>query len=229
MVRRTEQNNTEERVDVETGEISTETGMDAAEKEVTSAEMKAGAAAPGEVKPGDFSDELRKKEKELDELKDLMKRRQADFENYKKRVIKGQEETRRYAIKDMALDILSVNDDLLRAIEASSVVKNGESLEHAHQSFVDGVVMISKMIEEVMTKYGITEIESLNAEFDPRFHEAVEIVVNDDVSGDTVTKVYQKGYMLDDTVVRSSRVRVSKPAVKEQQIPENGEAPDGVE
>jgi molecular chaperone GrpE len=220
-----EHNNTEERADLEAGAEARESVVNSD----GSAEAPDAGGGSGEVASGKHQEELRKKEKELDELKDLMKRRQADFENYKKRIIKGQEETRKFAIKDMALDILSVHDDLLRAIEASSTVKNGESLEEAHQSFVDGVVMISKMIEEVMKKYGISEIECLKSEFDPRFHEAVEIVAGDDVSVDTVTKVYQKGYMLDDLVLRSSRVRVSKPVVKEEQAPEGGETPDNGE
>ncbi len=161
-------------------------------------------------------EELDKKTKELSELKDLMQRRQADFENYKKRVIKNQEETRKLAIKDVALDIISINDDLLRAIEASSSVKEGESLEHAHASFVDGVKMISKTIEETLRKYGVEEIDHLGKPFDPQYNEAVEIVSSDTVKEETVTKIYQKGFSLGELVIRSARVQVTKPApVKE--------------
>ncbi len=176
-------------------------------------------------------DELEKKLKELAELKDLMQRRQADFENYKKRVIKNQEETRKLAIKDVALDIISINDDLLRAIDASSSVKEGESLEHAHASFVDGVKMISKNIEETLRKYGVEEIDHLGRPFDPQYNEAVEIVTSDAVKEETVTKIYQKGYSLGELVIRSARVQVTKPVqIKEvdenTEMAENGEGAD---
>ena len=157
-----------------------------------------------------------KKEKEIAELKDLMQRRQADFENYKKRVLKSQEENRKYAIKDLALDIITINDDLLRAVEASSTVKNGESLEQSHRSFVDGVLMISRMIEESLGKYKIVEIDQLNKAFDPQFNEAVEIVTSDAVKEDTITRIYQKGFMLDDLVLRSARVQVTRALPGEQ-------------
>jgi len=157
-----------------------------------------------------------KKAKEIADLKDLMQRRQADFENYKKRVVKSQEESRKYAVKDLALDIITINDHLLRAIEASESVKNGESLEQSHKAFVDGVMMISRMIMETLKKYHIEEIDHLNMAFDPQFNEAVEIVTSDGVEGDTITKIYQKGFMLDDLVLRSARVQVSRPPSKEQ-------------
>lgn len=166
-------------------------------------------------------DNLEKKSIELEELKDLMKRRQADFENYKKRVIKNQEETRKLAIKDVALDIISINDDLLRAIDASSSMKEGESLEHAHASFVDGVKMISKTIEETLRKYGVEEMDHLGKPFDPQYNEAVEIVTSDSVKEEIVTKIYQKGFALGELVIRSARVQVSKPA-QTKEAGENG-------
>ena len=71
--------------------------------------------------------------------------------------------------------------------------------------------MISKRIEETLGKYGIKEIDSIDLEFDPNVHEAVEIEMSTDVDHDTVTKVYQKGFSLEEVVLRSSKVRVSKP------------------
>lgn len=174
-----------------------------------------GACAPEKgaqtEKQGESKGDSDRKDREIAELKDLLKRRQADFENYKKRMLKTQEEFGKLAIKDFALDIINVNDDLLRAIEASRSVKNGESIEQCHDSFVEGVGMISKMIEDVLKKYHIEEIDSISQAFDPVFNEAVEIVTSNEVSVDTVTKVYQKGFRLDDLVLRSAKVRVSRP------------------
>ena len=105
----------------------------------------------------------------MDALKDTMLRRQADFENYKKRMAKQQTEVRTMAVRDFAHDIIMINDDLLRAIEASENMPEGGSLEDAHQSFVEGVSMISRRIEEAMKKYGVVEIEALKQRVRPEF------------------------------------------------------------
>ena len=148
---------------------------------------------------------------EIDTLKDLLQRRQADFENYKKRTIKFQEEQKKFSIKDLALDIITINDDLHRAVEASmNFGVNGGSCEEGHKSFVDGVVMISKQIEDMLGKYHVIEIPSLNEKFDPTVHEAVEIELSNECDVDMVAKVYQKGFCIDDLVIRSSKVKVAK-------------------
>ncbi len=162
-----------------------------------------------EIKKRD--DEIEKLTAELESAKDTMLRRQADFENYKKRVAKSQADQRKFTIRDFALDIIDINDDLLRAIEASDNMTSNNVCDDAHTSFVDGVSMISKRIEDTLKKYGIEEVDSQGREFDPNFNEAVEIEMSDDVDVDTVTQVYQKGFHIDDVVVRSARVKVAKP------------------
>ena len=154
--------------------------------------------------------ELEKKKEEMEALKDILKRRQADFENYKKRMAKSQEELRRMVIKDMALDIITINDDLLRAVEASGDIGDDRVSEAPKRAFRDGIRMISRQIEEMLKKYGVVEIESLNREFDPALNEAVEIEESDGVDKDTITKVYQKGFMIDDYIVRCARVKVAR-------------------
>ncbi len=157
-------------------------------------------------------DEIMELNKEIESIKELIQRRQADFENFKKRNLKLLEDNKKFAIRDFALEIININDDLLRAIEVSGKIPEGESLEKAHNSFVEGVSMISGRIESTLGKFGIKEIESLNLEFDPNFHEAVEIETGDDVECDTVTRVHQKGFRIDDLVVRSAKVKVTKPS-----------------
>ena len=161
-----------------------------------------------------LEEEISRKKEEIDALKDILKRRQADFENYKKRVIKSQEEYRKGAIKDMALDIIDINDDLLRAIDAACEVCEGERLLNVHNSFVDGVSMISRRIEEALLKFGIIEIKPLGTAFDPNSCEAMEIDESPEVDQDTVTKVYRKGFSFDSYVLRSAKVRVSRPLKK---------------
>lgn len=169
--------------------------------------------------------DLEKLKKEIETFKDLIQRRQADFENYKKRMIKFQEEQKKFAIKDIALDIINIDDDLLRALEASSNIDINGSLEDNHKSFVKGVSMISGRIEETLKKYGVVELEAINQAFDPNFHEAVEIEKSTDFNVDTVTKVYQKGFRIDDIIIRSARVRVAK-SMKQAAIEKNGSGPE---
>jgi molecular chaperone GrpE len=163
-------------------------------------------------------EEITKLNKEVETLKDLLQRRQADFENFRKRTAKLQEDYRKLAIKDFACDIINVNDDINRAIEASDSLSTQEnpasSDSSSKDSFIEGIKLVSKRIEETLNKYGIEEIESENKPFNPNFHEALEIADSTDQNEDTVTKVYQKGFKLDEYVLRTAKVRVSKPAPK---------------
>jgi len=171
---------------------------------------------------GSHDDDLKEKDEEIEKLqnelaeqKDMMLRRQADFENYKKRALKQQEEFKKTAIKNFACDIININDDLIRAIEASENL-NEDYSEESHKSFVEGVKMISSRIIETLKNYGIEEIEAMDKPFDPNFHEAIEMEDSEHHDTDTVTKVHQKGFKLDELVIRSSKVKVSKPAPKKQ-------------
>ena len=163
---------------------------------------------------------------EVGVLKDTLLRRQADFENYKKRVTKQQSDNRKMTIKDIALEIIMINDDLHRAIEASSTIPDGCTSDDAHKSFVEGVTMISGRIEEMLGKFSVVEIDSINKEFDPNFNEAVEIEMSGDVKVDTVTKVHQKGFHIDDLVVRCAKVKVAKPGKPDDADGGSG-SPDG--
>lgn len=177
-------------------------------------------------------EEVERLKQELETLTDLMKRRQADFENYKKRAQKTQEDFRKFAIKDLALDIVTINDDLLRAIESLQRAGSG-CTEDAQRAFAEGVGMISRQIEEMLQKYGIKEIEADNREFNPAFHEAVEIEMSPEYTTDMVTRVHQKGFILDDLVLRSAKVKVAKP-IKQQagdagSAQVQGESPEGAD
>ncbi len=154
--------------------------------------------------------------KEIETLKDLLQRRQADFENFRKRTAKLQEDYRKLAIKDFAYDIINVNDDIMRAIEASDSLADKENSD-SKDSFIEGIKLVSKRIEEILNKYGIEEIDAENKPFNPQYHEALEIESSEAHSEDTVTRVYQKGFKLDEHLVRSAKVKVSKPAPKKNE------------
>ncbi len=190
-------------------ETSAENVSDSAESGQESAQEKESTVNEEAAK---LQEELGKLNAELASLKDTMLRRQADFENYKKRMIRQQDDSRRNIIRDMALEIIRVNDDLLRAVDAaSSVIIDDQAAKEAHDSFVKGVSMTAKQLESVLEKFGVEEIPALDEDFNPAFHEAVEISSDPDVETEKVTYVHQKGFKMNDIVVRSAKVRVTKP------------------
>lgn len=167
--------------------------------------------AEEKVSSGD--DASAKKDGEIAILKDALLRTRADFDNFRKRCIKTEDINKKLAVKELALDILNINDNLIRASEAAAQIEN-DTVEHAHKAFVDGVVMISKSIEQSLLRHGVEEIEALNCPFNPVYHEAIEFDVSEDVETDTVTRVHQKGFKIDAMVIRTAKVKVSKPGKK---------------
>jgi len=161
---------------------------------------------------------ISKKDSEILQLKELLLRSRADFDNFRKRCVKNEELNKKLAVKEFALDILTINDNLIRASEASLHIDEGDTLDHAHRSYVEGVMMISKSLEQSLEKHGVEEIDSLNCPFNPVFHEAVEFDTSEDIDVDMVTKVYQKGFKIDAMVIRTAKVKVSKPSKKQEPI-----------
>lgn len=122
--------------------------------------------------------------------------------------------TKKTAIRDFARDIININDDLIRAMAAGENLTDSDT-DEARKSFYEGVNIISKRIEETLNNYGIVEIESENRPFDPNFHEAIEIEEGEaGLEIDIVTKVHQKGFRLEDQVIRTAKVKVAKAAKK---------------
>ncbi len=169
----------------------------------------------------ELEDDIIRLTKENETLKDLLQRRQADFENYKKRAAKFQEEYKKTAIKEFAKDIININDDLIRAVDAANNFSAPET-ENTGKYFSEGVAIISKRIIETLANYGIVEIEAEGKPFDPNFHEAIEIGDADqNIDTDTITKVYQKGFKLDELVIRPSKVKVTKAGKKNNDVNDN--------
>jgi molecular chaperone GrpE len=179
---------------------------------------KEAAPAPDEGKKESAANDdggvAAKKDAEIAQLKDSLLRTRADFDNFRKRCIKTEDINKKLAVKDLALDILGINDNLIRASEAALHIEG--AVEEAHKSFVEGVVMISKSLEQSLLRHGVEEIEALNAPFNPVFHEAIEFDVSEAVDCDTVTKVHQKGFKIDSMVIRTAKVKVSKPGKKSE-------------
>ncbi|MGD0725254.1 MAG: nucleotide exchange factor GrpE [Spirochaetia bacterium] len=168
-------------------------------------------------------------EKETADLKDRLLRKQADFENFRKRMIREREDAARYANASLLTDVIGLIDDFERAIKSAE-----ESRDFA--SFLQGVTMIEKQLVEMLeSRWGLKRFASVGEGFDPNKHEAVLRVEGPADGKPTVVEDYQKGYYLHERVLRPARVKVrvpaSEPAAQAPQgpkMPPAGKASPGV-
>jgi molecular chaperone GrpE len=147
-------------------------------------------------------------ETEVAELRDRLLRTQADFDNYRKRVLREREESARFANAALLSDLLAVIDDFERAIRSAE-----ESRDFA--VFLQGVSMIERgMLEMLENRWGLRRFSSVGEAFDPVRHEAMmrtEAPANA-AAGPVVIEEFQKGYFLHERVLRPAKVRVQVPA-----------------
>lgn len=139
------------------------------------------------------------------ELKDQMLRRQAELENYRKRLIRDKEEAVQFANESLIRDILGFLDNMERALTAA---KNGGDVN----ALVEGFEMTQNQLLSTLDKnWGLKAIDSVGQEFDPSLHEACMMTVDDNLDKETVLEEFQKGYTLHDRVIRPSKVKIGKP------------------
>jgi len=138
-------------------------------------------------------------------LKDQLLRKTADFENFRKRMLREKEDGIRYANSALLMDIVPIIDDFERAIQAAA-----ES-EDFH-SFHEGVAMIEKQMVSILERnWSLKRFISLGEEFDPEKHQAIAMEETDKYETAIILEDYQKGYYLQDRVLRPSKVKVAKP------------------
>lgn len=153
---------------------------------------------------------LEEREKEAKEHYDRLLRVAADFENYKKRAAKEREEWTKFANEDLMKAILPFIDNLERAINhAEKVLDTGVMIE--------GVRLTLQQILQTLNRFGLAPFESVGRPFDPARHEAMLVVESDQHEPDRVVEEFQKGYLLNDRLLRPATVSVSKLPEKEFQ------------
>ncbi len=205
-----EEKEREEKIEDSAESVQSEDGCDASANEAC-ADSECSCSNEVEL----LKAELCKKDQEIASLKDVLLRNKADFDNFRKRIAKTEEQNKKMSVVGIAGEIIKINDDLIRTVEAANSMSAESSAEDVKKAFSEGVVIIAKEIASLLQKHFISEIEAENCPFDPNCHEAVEIDMQDGIDTDTVTKVYQKGYKLEDFVIRSAKVKVSKPMPKQ--------------
>ena len=141
------------------------------------------------------------------EARETAARRQADFENYRKRIERERGESHRQVVADVARKLLPVMDNLTRALDAERTLESEESKEFRH--FLHGVELISKQLNEVLESLGIQPIAAIGQPFDPHVHEAVVTEPSDKYEPDTVIEEIARGYRIGDRLLRPSMVKVA--------------------
>lgn len=137
--------------------------------------------------------------KQLDDYKETLQRLQAEFENYRKRIEKEKEQFVKCANAELIKKLLCVLDEFELAL------KNKDK----PADFVKGVELIYANFFSILEHYGLRPINSLNQKFDPYRHEVLLQEITDKEEG-TVLEELQKGYMLNDMIIRHSKVKISK-------------------
>jgi molecular chaperone GrpE len=154
----------------------------------------------------EFEVRVKTLEEENSLLKDQYLRKLADFENYRRRIQREEQDSRFQANRQLILDILPIIDDFERALNSA-----GESRDFA--AFYSGVALIEKQFVGMLErKWGLKRFESIGSEFNPDRHEAILSEEKPEQTVSLVIEDYQKGFLLNEKVLRPSKVKVSVPA-----------------
>ncbi|TVR74315.1 MAG: nucleotide exchange factor GrpE [Spirochaetaceae bacterium] len=152
-----------------------------------------------------LKERLAELEAENSELKDQYLRKQADMENFRRRMIRDKEDAVSYANQQLLLDLTAIIDDFERAISSAEESRD-------YDAFHDGIVLIEKQLTGMLErKWGLKRFDSEGEEFDPQKHEAVTTEPRPEEANSIVLEEYQRGYLLHDRVLRSAKVKVSMP------------------
>lgn len=166
-------------------------------------EPENGSGVAGDsVKEQDLASRLAESEKQVEYYKDLMLRKVAEFDNFKKRAENELASIVKYGKTDVLQSLLPVIDDFERSLKLSKDTRETEA-------FAKGVDLIYQKLLKFLDTQGIKQIDSLGKEFDVHYHDALLQIPRNDVPPHMVIEVVEKGYMLDDRVLRHAKVIVS--------------------
>ena len=150
----------------------------------------------------DLNERLAQAEKQIEFYKDQLLRKVADFDNFKKRAEAESASVFKCAKADIIQELLPIIDDFERSLKLAKDRRDSEA-------FAKGVELISQKLARFLQAQGVREIESLGKEFDVHYHDALLQVPRSDIPPHVVIEVVDKGYMLEDRVLRHAKVIVS--------------------
>jgi molecular chaperone GrpE len=149
---------------------------------------------------GTPASEIAKLRAEKDDLLQTLVRRQADFENYRKRTERDRSEEGRRGVERMIMDLIPVLDGFDRALQSHT----GAVYEEYHK----GITLIRKQLSDVLTRHGVQRIDAAGKMFDPHVHQAIERVESKEFPDGYIVDVFQDGYLFHGRVLRPAIVRV---------------------
>ena len=157
-------------------------------------------SAKADPAQGERVSEVEKLRAERDVLVDRLARMQAEFDNARKRAQREQQDYRDYALADAIKALIPVMDSFDRALQSSP----------EKSEFHLGVELIHKQLQDALAKIGVQPIAAKGQPFDPRFHEAIEMVDTENAKDNEVIDELQRGYKLKDRLLRPAMVRVAR-------------------
>lgn len=186
---------TEEEKDLPVSEEETQTSV---EEKAEKKEKKEKKEDKKEEKREENS-EASKESEELAKAKDMFVRLAADFDNYKKRAAAEKTALRGVVVADTVQMMLPILDNLERAVDAAA---------EENSPLKDGVVMVLNQAKTSFENFGITSFGERGEKFDPEIHNAIMTCRDDELEPDTIAKVLQKGYKINDRIIRHALVQV---------------------
>ncbi len=167
------------------------------------------AEAASETKSDEGFDAEAKLRQENTELKDRLLRALAEMENLRKRTEREVADARAYGVSSFARDVLSVSDNIARALEATGEDWKKQA-DEAGKALFEGVELTERDLLKALEKHGVRKIEAQGQKFDPHLHQAMYEVPDASVPAGTVVQVLQSGFTIGDRILRPALVGVAK-------------------
>ncbi|MCW5960029.1 MAG: nucleotide exchange factor GrpE [Pyrinomonadaceae bacterium] len=156
-------------------------------------------------------------EKERTEVFELSRRRQLDFDNFKKRTERDRDEIFSSQLGNLTSEILPVIDNLERAL--NSVTTSNVEKSPDFKQFFDGIVLVDRQLNEIISEMGVKPIKAVGEVFDPHFHEAVATEETTDHESNIIIDEFLRGFQIGEKVLRPSMVKVAKKSPKSGSLP----------
>ncbi|MFH2012075.1 MAG: nucleotide exchange factor GrpE [Pseudomonadota bacterium] len=173
-------------------------------------EGKAGKEKTKGTRKEDLKERLLTKEKEASDNFDRLLRTQAEFENYKKRMEREKTDTIKFCNENIIRDLLPIIDSLEMAL------KHGENSSPDNpKSLIEGIEIVLNQFTKSLEKFGATSFSSIGEKFDPNRHEAIMQIESADHETNSVLSEFQKGYFLNDRLLRPAKVSVTTSPAKQ--------------
>lgn len=164
-------------------------------------------STPTETAESIYEEALEDLARQRDEYYDLLLRKQAEFDNYRKRTEKNRFEARLQGQSDLALELLPVLDACARGLEVMSAADPDPALT----PYLDGYRLLAEQMKAVLEKFQVTAVPGVGSRFDPRVHEAVLREFTREHEEGTVLEEYRPGYLIRDKLLRAAQVKVAMP------------------